>query len=155
MREVVRTVATAMVPGAQRPQTPNSRAAFALGLAVVLVLTGGVVTGICLASAAALRAVRDQNLTRPVGDTILLAVDGMVCGGCAGDVRRELEEIAGVREAEIDLERGTALVTLAEPYVVDPMKLVETLNENLHTAQVLELGRRTEPGVIVIQPRTP
>lgn len=38
-------------------------------------------------------------------------VSGMTCGHCAGAVTEELEHIAGVESATVDLASGTATVT--------------------------------------------
>jgi copper chaperone len=39
-----------------------------------------------------------------------LNVTGMTCDHCVHAVKSALEEIAGVRSARVDLDRGTALV---------------------------------------------
>lgn len=38
------------------------------------------------------------------------AVEGLVCGLCAGRARSALASVAGVRGVEVDLERGVAVV---------------------------------------------
>lgn len=43
--------------------------------------------------------------------TMMLMVDGMMCGNCAAKVRAALEEVDGVRDAVVDWEAGTAVVT--------------------------------------------
>jgi heavy metal translocating P-type ATPase len=42
--------------------------------------------------------------------TMMLIVDGMMCGNCEGKVRTALEAVEGVREAIVDWEAGTAVV---------------------------------------------
>ena len=43
--------------------------------------------------------------------TLMVIVDGMMCGNCEAKVKGALEAVAGVREAVVDWEAGTALVT--------------------------------------------
>eukprot|EP01043_Picozoa_sp_COSAG02_P015374 COSAG02_NODE_654_length_18824_cov_222.971001_4_plen_1049_part_00 len=43
--------------------------------------------------------------------TVMLIVDGMMCGNCEAKVRGALEAVAGVREATVNWEAGTAIVT--------------------------------------------
>ncbi|MCP4646024.1 MAG: SO_0444 family Cu/Zn efflux transporter [bacterium] len=59
---------------------------------------------------------RKPALGDPSGDddlatTVTLAVTGMTCSHCSGTVRRGLQEVAGVRSADVDLEAGRAVVT--------------------------------------------
>jgi len=42
---------------------------------------------------------------------IVLAIGGMVCGGCAGAVGRALSGVPGVVEAQVELADGRATVT--------------------------------------------
>ena len=42
--------------------------------------------------------------------TATLRIEGLLCTACAANVRRRLERVAGVRSAEVDLERGEARV---------------------------------------------
>ncbi|XXQ67384.1 heavy-metal-associated domain-containing protein [Neisseriaceae bacterium B1] len=43
-------------------------------------------------------------------ETITLKIDGMTCGGCVNSVTRVLSETAGVANAQVDLQSGTAVV---------------------------------------------
>ncbi|HLR25971.1 MAG TPA: heavy-metal-associated domain-containing protein [Fodinibius sp.] len=43
-----------------------------------------------------------------------LTIDNMACSGCADSVRQELTNITGVSAAEVDHEKGTAVVTYDE-----------------------------------------
>jgi len=45
---------------------------------------------------------------------IVLKVSGMTCGGCVATVKKALEAIAGVDEAVVDLQAGTAEVTVGD-----------------------------------------
>lgn len=56
-----------------------------------------------------------------------LKISGMVCTGCAGAVRAALEQVEGVRLAEVDLEKGLAVVTAA-PGEVRAEQLVAAVN---------------------------
>jgi copper chaperone CopZ len=44
-------------------------------------------------------------------DTVVLAVTGMTCGGCATAVNRVLSGVAGVAEVHVDLASERATVT--------------------------------------------
>ena len=43
--------------------------------------------------------------------SLVLAIAGMTCGGCAGAVTRALSAVPGVVEARVDLTGGRATVT--------------------------------------------
>lgn len=43
-----------------------------------------------------------------------LRIEGLLCSACAANVRDRLERVAGVRDAEVDLERGEARVVYDE-----------------------------------------
>jgi copper chaperone CopZ len=45
---------------------------------------------------------------------LTLAVEGMMCDGCAGTVREALGEVAGVERVDVTLEEKRARVTVAE-----------------------------------------
>jgi len=64
------------------------------------------------------RIIPHRLLTEPkaeviddTGSTATLHIDGLVCSACATNVRGHLERIPGVRNADVDLDRGKALVT--------------------------------------------
>jgi len=43
---------------------------------------------------------------------ILLRVTGMTCGGCVAKVKNALEAVEGVSEAVVDLQTGTAEISI-------------------------------------------
>jgi len=43
-------------------------------------------------------------------ETTILKVTGMSCGGCVKTVTKVLQELPGVDQAEVSLERGEAVV---------------------------------------------
>jgi copper chaperone CopZ len=45
------------------------------------------------------------------GRTVVLAISGMTCGGCAATVTRVLSRVPGVDHATVDLAGGLATVT--------------------------------------------
>lgn len=49
-------------------------------------------------------------------DTIKLNVEGMTCGHCQSAVKNALESVDGVRNAEVDLQSGSAVVKGASNY---------------------------------------
>lgn len=69
--------------------------------------------------------------------TVTLKVEGMTCGGCAIAARKVLERLDGVRKAEVDYDKGRAVVTYdAEKVTVAQMiAAVKTLG---YTATVVE-----------------
>lgn len=65
-------------------------------------------------------------------NTIELKVDGMTCNHCKTSVEKALKSVAGVNNAEVDLQTGTAKV-----YGNAPLdKLVEAVQEEGYNAQV-------------------
>ena len=43
-----------------------------------------------------------------------MKIEGMMCGHCEARVKKTLESIAGVSEAKVSHEKGTAVITLSE-----------------------------------------
>lgn len=62
----------------------------------------------------------------PSGATVGIPVAGMTCGGCAGRVRRALEAVEGVLEAEVLLAEKRAVVSY-DPARVAPEALVAAI----------------------------
>lgn len=60
--------------------------------------------------------------------TVLIPVEGMSCVVCAARVKKGLQSIDGVQEAEIDLERREARVRYVEGKV-SPEQLVAAVNQ--------------------------
>ena len=60
-------------------------------------------------------------------------VEGMCCTGCSGKLHAALLDVAGVREAAIDFESGTASALALES--VDPRALETALNFDKYTAK--------------------
>ncbi len=56
---------------------------------------------------------------------VVLAIQGMHCDGCVRSVSRVLARIEGVEAAEVDLERGRAVVRGG----ADPAALVEAVRK--------------------------
>ncbi len=44
-----------------------------------------------------------------------IKIEGMMCAHCEATVKKALEAVPGVTNAEVSHEAGTAVVTLAEP----------------------------------------
>ncbi len=62
-------------------------------------------------------------------DALLLRVEGMHCGGCAGKVRRTLEAQPGVQGAEVDHVTGRAAVRLQDPTEPAASRLADALGQ--------------------------
>lgn len=43
-----------------------------------------------------------------------IKIEGMMCGHCEASVKKALEAVAGVTEADVSHEAGTAVVSLSE-----------------------------------------
>ena len=48
------------------------------------------------------------------GKNVKLNVTGMMCDSCQSKVKSSLEKVEGVKSADVDWNKGTALVTLAK-----------------------------------------
>ena len=71
------------------------------------------------------------------GAAATLRIEGLLCSACAASVRRRLEALAGVRGAQVDLERGEARVTY-DPTRIAPPALAAAVER----AVVLRPARR-------------
>lgn len=58
--------------------------------------------------------------------TIQLKIGGMTCGGCSGSVKRVLEAVTGVSEAQVDLAGAQASVTF-DPAQTNVAQLVDAV----------------------------
>ena len=54
---------------------------------------------------------RSAAIARLLPNQLLLGVQGMVCGMCVQGITKQIQELDGVSEVEIDLEAGSVLVT--------------------------------------------
>ncbi|HJB06443.1 MAG TPA: heavy metal translocating P-type ATPase [Candidatus Enterocloster faecavium] len=54
--------------------------------------------------------------------TKTMNIEGMMCGHCEATVKKALEALSGVAEAEVSHEKGTAVVTLTEDVADDVLK---------------------------------
>src|SRR5262249_27574230 len=68
--------------------------------------------------------------------TIVLAVDGMHCGGCAGRVQRALAGVPGVVDATVDLDAHSATVSAHD--TMNPARLVEAIGDAGYRATLRE-----------------
>ena len=76
---------------------------------------------------------REQNEVQ----TTTLTVGGMSCGACVRHVIRALDGLTGVVHAEVDLERGEALVEYL-PAFIDSTTLVAAVKDAGYIARVSE-----------------
>lgn len=63
---------------------------------------------------------------------IELEITGMTCGHCQTGVTKALKDVAGVTDAQVDLQSGKAIVQGD----VDPQQLVNAVIEEGYGAQV-------------------
>jgi copper chaperone len=66
---------------------------------------------------------------------VTLKVDGMHCGGCIKHVKDCLLELDGVKKAEVDLDKGEALVDY-NPEKVTKEKMVEEVTKTGYKASL-------------------
>ncbi|WP_179402736.1 heavy metal translocating P-type ATPase [Burkholderia guangdongensis] len=66
--------------------------------------------------------------------TIVLTVEGMHCGGCAGRVSRALTAVPGVVDATVDLAARAATVAVRD--AVDPARLVDAVEQAGYRARL-------------------
>ena len=69
--------------------------------------------------------------------TLVLKVEGMMCAHCQGRVENALNALEGV-SAQVDLDQGTATVTLTQP--VDRETLVKAVTDAGYTVTQVEEG---------------
>ncbi len=62
------------------------------------------------------RAASEKNKKKTEGMTMkkTIKIEGMMCGHCEASVKKALEAVAGVTEADVSHEAGTAVVSLSE-----------------------------------------
>jgi len=61
-----------------------------------------------------------------------LNISGMTCGHCQTAVTKALKNVPGVKNAQVDLQTGTALIEGQ----VDPQALVAAVTEEGYSAQI-------------------
>ncbi|KPU27305.1 heavy metal transport/detoxification protein [Caloranaerobacter sp. TR13] len=65
-----------------------------------------------------------------------IVIEGMTCGHCAGRVKKELENVCGVKVADVDVAEKKAVVELA--HEVDDSKLAKAVEEAGYKAVSIE-----------------
>ena len=90
-------------------------------LALVILLTGAVAT-----------VAQEQSESFPQAT---FTVDGMTCGGCVGAVKIRLKDTPGVKDFEVSLEEGEAIVTY-DPELTDPETIAASITESGFEAKV-------------------
>ena len=70
------------------------------------------------------------------GPVVKLKVEGMNCGHCSAKVEQTLQDMDGVKKAEVDLETKTATVTLKKEGSQDPEALAAAVARVGFTAKV-------------------
>jgi copper chaperone len=65
-------------------------------------------------------------------DSTTLKIRGMTCGHCSMTVTKALNKISGVESAEVDLERGEAVVTGR----ADAQSLINAVKEEGYEAEL-------------------
>jgi len=70
---------------------------------------------------------------------VLIAIQGMTCGGCQAGVTRGLYATPGVEEADVSFRKGQAVVVY-DPAVISPEGLVDAIHAmgSKYSARVME-----------------
>jgi copper chaperone CopZ len=88
-----------------------------IGLSIVLLAVAGVSAGDA------------KNVEPAEGQAqVILAVEGMTCGGCCTKVETAMNGLEGIVAASADYQEGTATITY-ETEKVTVEKIVKTINE--------------------------
>jgi copper chaperone len=67
-------------------------------------------------------------------ETVTLKVQGMTCQGCVRSVKKVLEGVPGVDQAEVSLERAEAQVRF-DPASASPARLAQAVQDAGYQAQ--------------------
>ncbi len=95
---------------------------------VLRTLTGVVILALAVLAAPVGAAGETPEQELPSGQArVVIAVEGMSCGGCCVKVETALNELAGVVDTNADYEKGMATVTYVEDKV-SVTTIVETIN---------------------------
>lgn len=81
-------------------------------------------------------ATRAERLA-PASASVSLAIEGMTCPACAGEVERELAKVPGVAHAEVDYQKKSAAVQLARSDA-SPRALVSAVERAGYRARLVD-----------------
>lgn len=72
-------------------------------------------------------------------ERVLIAIQGMTCGGCSAGITRGLYATPGVEKADVSLQKGQAAVVY-DPAVISPDGLVDAIHAmgSKYSARVME-----------------
>jgi copper chaperone CopZ len=68
-------------------------------------------------------------------ETITLNVAGMTCGSCERHIQKELDQVGGFRNAEVDLAQGQVIVVY-DASAARPEQLVEAVTRAGYPAEI-------------------
>jgi copper chaperone len=68
-------------------------------------------------------------------ETIRVQVVGMTCQGCVRSVKRVLEAVPGVAQADVSLEQGEAIVRF-DPAAASPARLTQAVEDAGYRARL-------------------
>ncbi len=78
-----------------------------------------------------------MSTTAKAIETVTLNVAGMTCGSCERHIRKELDQVQGYRDAQVDLAGGQVRVTY-EPGAATPEQLKGAVIKAGYPAEVAE-----------------
>lgn len=70
-------------------------------------------------------------------ETVTLNVAGMTCGSCERHIKKELDQVQGYRDAQVDLAGGQVVVTY-ELGAATPRQLVDAVTKAGYPAEVAQ-----------------
>ncbi len=77
-------------------------------------------------------------------DTITLSVAGMTCGSCERHIKKELDQVPGYRDAQVDLAQGRVDVSY-ERDAATPEQMVEAVIRAGYPAEVFASAGGSKP----------
>lgn len=99
---------------------------------------------VCLAPCPAFAVTLDPGLIaapETEGAQYIVTLKGMMCMDCQNKVKAALEKMDAVAKADVDWEKGSATVTLKDPYGVLTLKDVQKALADLKDFTVTEVKK--------------
>lgn len=97
------------------------------------------------------RATPPSMSTSEIAEVFRLRVSGMTCGGCVSSVKKALEAVPGVDEAEVTLEPGSATVRASAQSHGEPLSAESLIAAVTRAGYEAELGEISATEVCEIQ----
>jgi len=113
---------------AKQPDSTGQHAGRGKCLILTFVIAAGVI-GLCYGAWYAVKPVAAATTAPvPVGESVVIPVEGMSCSSCVARVKSTLKELDGVSDANVSLEHREAGIRY-DPAKVSPAKLAEAIDD--------------------------